>query len=210
VTPVTSVTSTSPTQPPSSGARIAGGVAGIGAAVASAFVSFGVSLVAVLAVLIGWLIARRRGRPFTRGASWLVGVSAVGAVILIVFGALATQLPANMYGEMRRMLDSAQAAPPPPPPEWLRKITPPNAQQQTPITNSLIKSRAFTIWTGVMGVTFTVALLAAYAGTLGWSASLLLLYGATGQWLPRKLGSESTGVIPARGAGMTPVDSDPN
>jgi hypothetical protein len=171
--------------PPPTGPRIAAGLAGVAAAVASVLLSFGVSLIAVAAVLIGWLVARRRARPFTRRVSWLVGVSAVGLAMLIVFGAFAMQLPSDTFRELGRSLDSAQAAPPPPPPEWLRKITPPSTQKQSPIASSLVKSRAFTIWTGVMGVTFTIALLAAYAGTLGWGASLLLLYGATGTWLPR-------------------------
>ena len=150
----------------------------------SALVSFGVSLVAITAVCIGWLIARKRGRPFTRGVSWLVGVGAIAALILSVLAAYATRLPSTMYRDFGRSLDSAQAAPPPAMPEWLRRVTPPNAQQQTPLTNAVIKSRAFTIWTGVMGVSLVVGLIATYAGTLGWGASLLLLYAATGRWLP--------------------------
>ena len=167
------------------GPRIVAGIAGAALAVGSAFVSFGVSFVAIAVVCIGWLIARKRGQPFTRGVSWLVGVGAVAALILIVFGAYATKLPSTVYRDVGRTLDSAQAAPPPAVPEWLRRVTPPNAQQQTAVTNALIKSRAFTIWTGVMGVSLVVGLVAAYAGTLGWGASLLLLYAATGRWLPR-------------------------
>lgn len=182
---------TDPSQTPTAtldspaGPRIVAGIGGAAAAVGSALVSFGVSLVAVTAVCIGWLIARKRGRPFTRGVSWLVGVGAIAALILIVVGAYATQLPSTVYRDVGRSLDSAQAAPPPAMPEWLRRVTPPNAQQQTPLTNAVIKSRAFTIWTGVMGVSLVVGLIAAYAGTLGWGASLLLLYAATGRWLPR-------------------------
>ena len=160
-------------------------VGGVVAAVAGAFISFGASLVAVVAVVVGWVVARRRGRAFTRGVSWLVGVGAVAVAVLVVVAAVASQMPGSSFRDFTRAVDSAQAAPPPAPPEWLRKITPPNAQQQTPLTNSIIKSRAFTIWTGVMGVSFTVALAAAYAGTLGWGASLLLLYGMAGSWLPR-------------------------
>ena len=167
------------------GPRIVAGIAGAALAVGSAFVSFGVSFVAITVVCIGWLIARKRGRPFTRGVSWLVGVGAVAALVLIVVGAYATQLPSTVYRDVGRTLDSAQAAPPPAVPEWLRRVTPPNAQQQTAVTNALIKSRAFTIWTGVMGVSLVVGLVAIYAGTLGWGASLLLLYAATGRWLPR-------------------------
>lgn len=175
------------------GARIAAAAGGVVLAVASAFVSFGGSLIAILAVVIGWLAARRRGRPFTRGRSWLVGVGAVGAVVLVAMGAYAAQLPRNSYSAFRRALDSTQtAAPAPAPPEWLRRITPPGAQQQAPLTDALVKSHAFTIWAVVMGVGFTVALVAAYAGTLGWAASMLILYGATGRWLPRATPSGAT------------------
>ena len=167
--------------------RIAAGIAGAAAAVASAFVSFGVSLIAIIVVCVGWIIARKRGRPFTRGVSWLVGVGGVAALILVVVGAYATQFPSTVYRDAGRTLNSAQAAPPPAMPEWLRRVTPPTAQQQTPLTNALIKSRAFTIWTGVMAVSLIVGLIAAYAGTLGWGASLLLLYAVTGRWLPRAM-----------------------
>ena len=160
-------------------------IGGVVAAVAGAFISFGASLVAVLAVVVGWVLARRRGRPFTRGVSWLVGVGSVAVAVLVVVVAVASQMPGSSFRDFTRAVDSAQAAAPPAPPEWLRKITPPNAPQQTPLTNSIIKSRAFTIWTGVMGVSFTVALAAAYADTLGWGASLLLVYGMSGSWLPR-------------------------
>ncbi|HUQ81163.1 MAG TPA: hypothetical protein VM076_08500 [Gemmatimonadaceae bacterium] len=160
-------------------------IGGVVAAVAGAFISFGASLVAVLAVVVGWFVARRRGQPLTRGVSWLVAAGSVAVALLMVVAVVASQMPRGSFRNFSRALDSAQTAPPPTPPEWLKKITPPNAQQQTPITNSIIRSRAFTIWTGVMGVSFAVALAAAYAGTLGWGAGLLLLYGMSGSWLPR-------------------------
>lgn len=178
---------------PAPAARRAGAaIAGVAVAIGSAFMSFGGSLIAVLAIGIAWLIARRRGRPFTRGVSWLVGVGAVGAALLVAFGTVATRLPASAFSDFRRAMDSTRAAPPPPPPEWLRRITPPNAQQQAPLTNAFVKSRAFTVWAAAMGVTFVVGLLAAYAGSLGWGASILLLYAATGRWLPKAAPSGST------------------
>lgn len=179
------------------GPRVTAAVAGVAAAVATAFISYGASLVAVVAVCIAWNIARRRGKPFTRGVSWLFGVGSVALGLVIVLGTFATQVPKESFSSFGKALDSVQTAPPPQPPEWLKKITPPNAQQPTPITNSLIRSRAFTIWTGVMGVSFAIALASAYAGTLGWGASILLLYGATGTWLPR--------ARPATGASPQPA-----
>jgi hypothetical protein len=177
------------------GSRVTAAVAGVAAAVATAFISYGASLVAVVAVCTAWLIARRRGKPFTRGISWLFGVGSVALGLVIVLGAFATQVPKASFSAFGKALDSVQASPPPQPPEWLKKITPPNAQQPAPITNSLIRSRAFTIWTGVMGVSFTIALASAYAGTLGWGASMLLLYGATGAWLPRAKPGTAAGPV---------------
>lgn len=161
-------------------------VAGIALAVASVFISFGASIVAMVAIWITWGIARRRGRPLTRGVAWVVGAGSVGAVVLSVFAVfVATQVPRSQLTNLKRSMDSAATAPQKPPPEWLRKITPPNAQQQSPLVNSVVRSSAFTIWTMVMGLTFFAGLLGAYAGTLGWLASMLLAYGATGSWFAR-------------------------
>jgi len=161
-------------------------IAGIALAVASVFISFGASIVAMVAIWIAWVVARRRGRPLTRGVSWIVGVAAVGAALLSLFAVfLATQVPRRDLTNFKQAMDSAAAAPQKPLPEWLRKVTPPNAQQQSPLMESVVRSSAFTIWTMVMGVTFFAGLLGAYAGTLGWMASMLFVYGATGAWFAR-------------------------
>jgi hypothetical protein len=161
-------------------------VAAVVLAVASVFISFGASIVAMLAIWIAWAVARRRGQSLTRGVAWVVGVGSVGAVLLSVFAVfVATQVPRSQLTNLKRAVDSAAAAPQKPPPEWLRKITPPNARQQSPITDSVVRSSAFTIWTMVMGVTFFAGIFGAYAGTLGWLVIMLLAYGATGSWLAR-------------------------
>ena len=161
-------------------------IAAVALAVASVFISFGASIVAMVAIWIAWAVARRRGQSLTRGVAWVVGAGAVGAVLLGVFAIfLATQVPRSDLANFKRAMDSTAAAPQKPPPEWLRKITPPNAQQPSPIMDSVVKSSAFTIWTLVMGVLFFVGLLGAYAGTLGWVASMLMAYGVTGAWFAR-------------------------
>jgi hypothetical protein len=165
-------------------ARLAG-LAGIVFAIASVFITFGVSLVAMLAIGIAWAVARRRKRPLTRGVSWLVGSGTIGVITLMVAAIAMTRIPKSAFTELGRSIDSTAAAPPPPMPEWVRRVTPPAAQQQSPFTDSLVRSRAFTIWTMAMGGVMLVGLLAAYAGTLGWVAAMLGIYGATGNWLPR-------------------------
>jgi hypothetical protein len=158
-------------------------IAGICLAVASVPITFGASIVAMVAIWIAWAVARRRKQPLTRGVSWLWGAGAVGTLVIAVAAFGVTQMPKGAFREMKRAMDSASAGPQPPPPEWLRKITPPSAQRQSALTESMIRSSAFTTWTLVIGAGLLVALVSAYAGTLGWMSSMLLVYAATGAWL---------------------------
>lgn len=160
-------------------------LAGIVFAIGSVFITFGGSLVAMLAIGVAWAIARRRGRPLTRGAGWLVGALTVGTLILAGAAVAMTRVPQATFADFGRAMDSTATAPPPAPPEWLRKITPPNAQRPSPTAEAFVRSRAFTIWTAVMGLVLAAGLLAAYAGSLGWMAAMLVCYGITGDWLPR-------------------------
>jgi len=160
-------------------------LAGIVVAIGSVFITFGGSLVAMLAIGIAWMIARRKGRPLTRGASWLVGALTVGTLILAGAAVAMTRVPKATFADFGRAMDSTAKAPPPASPEWLRRITPPNAQRPSPVAESFVRSRAFTIWTAVMGLVLGAGLLAAYAGSLGWVASMLIAYGISGDWLPR-------------------------
>jgi hypothetical protein len=114
-----------------------------------------------------------------------VGVGTLGILVLVAFGVGLTRTPKGTFANLNHAMDSTAKAPAPPPPAWLRRITPPNAQQSSPIADSLVRSRAFTLWTIVMGIVLVAALVAAYAGSLGWIAAMLVLYGVTGDWLPR-------------------------
>lgn len=160
-------------------------LAGIVFAIGSVFITFGGSLVATLAIGIAWAIARRKGRPLTRGAGWLVGSATVGTLILAGAAVAMTRVPKATFADFSRAMDSTAKAPPPPPPEWLRRITPPNAQRPSPVADAFVRSHAFTIWTAVMGIVLGAGLLAAYAGSLGWVAAMLICYGMTGDWLAR-------------------------
>lgn len=173
-------------------------VGGIALAVGSVFVTFGASIVAMLAIWVASVVGKRRQRPLTRGVGWVIGVGSVGVVALGVFVLLvATQVPPSEISKVRQAMDSAAAAPQRPLPEWLRKITPPNAQRPSPVVDSVVRSRAFTVWTMVMGFVFFAAVIGAYAGSLGWVASMLLTYGATGAWLPRSVPDPSLSSAPA-------------
>ena len=173
-------------------------IGGIALAVGSVFVTFGTSLVAMIGVWVAAVIGKRRHSPLTRGVSWIVAVGSVGVVALGAFIlVIGTQVPRSELAKIKQAVDSASAAPQKPPPEWLRKITPPNAQRPSPMVDSVIKSSAFSIWTMVIGFTFLGAMVGLYAGTLGWIASMLLAYGATGDWFPRGVTDPSLLTAPA-------------
>jgi hypothetical protein len=134
---------------------------------------------------VGYVVLKRRGRRLTRGLSWVIAVGSVIAVGLVVFAVVALQAEAGAFKDVQRAMDSASAKPPPPPPEWLKKITPPNVQRQNELTEKMIRSKAFTMWTMVVGGVFGVSFLATIAGSMGWVGGFLLLHAATGKWLPR-------------------------
>jgi hypothetical protein len=166
-------------------ARVAAAICGIVAAIATTIVTFGGAIIAMIAIAIAFAVARRKGQPLTRGISWLVGVGSVGVVALIAVAVLTTQMPKGTFAAARKSMDSLSTAPQPPPPEWLRRITPPTSTQPPAFQQRLMRSGAFTAWVGVMMVVFLTSIVAAYAGTLGWLATLLMLFAATGRWLPR-------------------------
>ena len=169
----------------SKGARAGTAIAGILVTAVAALFSFGTAAMAVIGMSIGYVVMKRRGRRLTRGLSWVVAVGSVAAVALVVFAIFALQAEAGTFKNVKSAMDSAAAKPPPPPPEWLKKITPPNVQRQNEMTDKMIRSKAFTAWTMVVGGVFGVSFLATIAGSMGWVGGFLLLHAATGSWLPR-------------------------
>ena len=169
----------------STGARVGTALAGILTTAVAALFSFGAAAIAVIGMGIGYVVMKRRGRRLTRGLSWVVAVGSVAAVALVVFAVFALRAEAGTLTTVKRAMDSAAAKPPPPPPEWFRRITPPNVQRQNELTDKLVRSKAFTAWTMVIGGVFGVGFLATIAGSMGWVGGFLLLHSATGSWLPR-------------------------
>ena len=169
----------------STGARVGTAAAGILTTVVASVFSLGGAAIAVVGMGVGYVVMKQRGRRLTRGLSWVVAVGSVAVVALAVFAVFALQAEAGTFKDVRRAMDSAQAKPPPPTPEWLKRITPPNVQRQNELTEKMVRSKAFTMWTMVVGGVFGVSFLAGVAGSMGWVGGFLLLHAATGKWLPR-------------------------
>ena len=169
----------------STGARVGTAIAGVVTTAVAALFSLGAAAIAVVGMCIGYVVMKRKGRRLTRGLSWVVAVGSVAAVALVLFALFALQAEAGTFNGVKQAMDSAAAKPPPPPPEWLKKITPPNVQRQNELTDKMMRSKAFTVWTMVVGGVFGVGFLATIAGSMGWVGGFLLLHSATGTWLPR-------------------------
>ena len=134
---------------------------------------------------IGYVVMKRRGRRLTRGLSWVVAVGSVAVVVFAVFAVFALQAEAGTFRGVKQAMDSASTKPPPPPPEWLKRIMPPNVQRQNELADKMLRSKAFTVWTMVVGGIFGASFLATIAGSMGWVGGFLLLHAATGSWIPR-------------------------
>jgi len=169
----------------STGARVGTAVAGVLTTAVAAVFSLGAAAIAVIGMSVVYIVMKRKGRRLTRGLSWVVAVGSVAVIALVVVAVFALQAEAGTFKGVKSAMDSAAAKPPPPPPEWLKKITPPNVQRQNEMTDKMMRSKAFTMWSLVVGGVFGVSVLATIAGSMGWVGGFLLLHAATGSWLPR-------------------------
>lgn len=182
----------SPAPPPRAGKGVralalAGGLAALALVTVG---TLGFALLALLGMAVAWAVARGRGRPLTRGASWWgasLGV-ALGFAATMAF-ALAKTPPGTMTQIQQRNDSLRAASPPPEPPAWLRRIDPmagKMAQDRDSTAERLARSPILLVWAGAMSTVLASSILGALVGSLGWGAALLFLFGATGRWLPRR------------------------
>ena len=163
--------------------------AGIVLLVLAVRATIGTALFAPLGIIALRWWSRRSGAPLSFGRSWIAATGATGVGILLAIGAIVAVLPADALARARAAQEAeskrqAEAGPP----EWLSKISPEGAKAATrsdPTTERIMNSRPFTLYFGLIGGAIACAIAAAIAGTLGWGASLLLAFAATGRWPER-------------------------
>ncbi len=165
------------------GRRIVAGVAGVAALLLAALFTFGGALVAAIGIGVGSAIARERGRRLTRASSWVAAVTAVGIVLIGFFGFEAARMDAGAVRQFRQTMDSSEAHRPPPP-AWLERIAPGTAARASVRSpaNPTVEA-AFGVWAMVVGTVFGAGIVACFAGTVGWLATLPLAYALTGSWI---------------------------
>ena len=147
--------------------------------------TLGTVLVAPLGVLAARAVARRRQRPFTRVTAWVGALLISFIAVPVVFAGIFAMAPPGTVAAVRAAMDSAQAEQKPAEvPEWLRKMNPPAAEQQSAIAEKMLESTPFMMFSLIFGAVAMTALFGTIAGSIGWAASMLFGYAITGHWLP--------------------------
>lgn len=153
--------------------RVVSGVAAVLLLLISAPFTFGISLAAPFGVFAGRHLAKRRGRRFTKLASWLSAAAAASIVLLLGLVLVFALMPDNFWQEVHEAALKAQAQETSRGPAWMKP---------DPVTEKIVTSQAFTTFFGIVGAVIACALFGVIAGTPGWLATLMLGYAIRGRW----------------------------
>ena len=168
--------------------RVLIGLGGLLLLAVGAVITVGGELIGIAAIGIAWLWMRRRGRSLTRARAWLVSVGATAVPVVVVFVAGLMLAPTPTPEQRKQELAAAQARSRDSMPEFLKKMIPPQQQQRTSaatdsITQRLLQSRGVVVWMEAMAAVIASGMLALFAGTIGWAATMLLYRAITDDWM---------------------------
>jgi hypothetical protein len=162
--------------------RVAALFGGLAILIGITIVSVGVAVCAPIGVWIAARFQRSRGRRFDAWGSWLSAVGAVTIALALIAAVVGTQLPPGTLDRVRHTADSAAAqAPRRPPPAWLDRIVPGGSARYMASTPAAAPPPA-----GVMmlfGLIIMIGVFGSIIGSIGWVASMLLVFSASGRWL---------------------------
>jgi hypothetical protein len=161
--------------------RIAAFVAGLAILIGAAIVSIGAALCAPIGVWLFTRFQRSRGRRFDAFGSWMSAAGAVAIGLILVACVIATQVPPGTMSRIRQASDSASAqAAKQPPPAWLDRFVPGGAARYSASKQSAAYTNAATM---IFGFAILACVLGSIIGSLGWIASMLLMFSTSGRWL---------------------------
>ena len=168
------------------GKRILIGIGGVVLLALGAVITLGAELVGCAAIVVAWFVMRRRKRRLTRVKAWLVSVVATAIPLIVIFAASVIAAPKVPEDQQRKNIAAARARTRDSMPEWLKKLTP--AQQQTSpaadsIAQKLLENKGFMVWIVAMGALLGSAMVALFAGTIGWGATMILFRAVTDEWM---------------------------
>lgn len=144
--------------------------------------SIGLALVAPAGMWAAYAVLRERGRSYTRRAGW---VGAVLACSLVTAGFIAFTLmraPAGFFDSVRREADLRRERQPSAIEQALRRASTATPQQAMVEKKSrqLVRSTPFLWWMTIMTVGVGSVVLGTFAGSAGWGATTLILFGIRG------------------------------
>jgi hypothetical protein len=140
----------------------------------SALFTLGTSLAAPFGVMAAASWARRRERPLTRIRSWLGAVTASSLAIICAFALAAARAPEGAFQQIQDAAARSEQAPTAQPPAWIARVFPQATRPPDPVTEGIVRSRAFTVYFGLMGAGIAVAILGTMVGSVGWAGTMLL------------------------------------
>jgi hypothetical protein len=147
-------------------------------------ISVGFALAAPLGMWYAAVLARRRGRTFTRGATWVSAVAGVLVAIVLGLGALTVHDP-GMWRPIFSVADSTTSAPAAstPPPAFLERLAPESVRQATSTARpSTMLVQVILAWS----LGFALVLGSAIYGTVGWTVGMLVGFAVRGRWPGRR------------------------
>ena len=155
--------------------RLLLGVAGALILALAGLFTLGTALAAPLGILAARWWTRSRGRVLTPFRSWLAAAVACGIAIGAAYTVAIVRSPDTTLQHFRETAARREAAPMPPPPTWVSRFFPQATTRPDPVTERIVKSRAFTLYFGIMGAVLAVAIFGALVGSLGWAGTVLLI-----------------------------------
>jgi len=166
--------------PPRIALRVVSGIGGTLVLFVAAVLTLGTALAAPVGMLLVRRWAVRRNRYVTRVASWFGAALASSVAVALVCVVLISLLPRGTFREIRKTTVESQAHPVVTLPRWYTRAFPQAAASDS-LTHQLVRSPAFVIVSGTLGLVIASAFCGTIAGTMGWVASMLLSYAVSGR-----------------------------
>jgi hypothetical protein len=184
-------TSAAPPAPPAGWtlSRVLAFIAGALVLALILYLSRGMALVGLLAMLVLVRVQSGRGRRASRAGAWVSSCVACAAGIIVFMAYGVSKLPPGM---MDQVMDSVRAqqqrTPPPTLPPALERLQPHDsasrAAQRAAQVQALqmVGSPAFMRYVMVIGMSLGAAMMGAILGTAAWAGAFLLARGYSGAW----------------------------
>ena len=160
--------------------RVLAGIGGVIVLLIAGLTSFGMAIIAPLAIGIAAYKKRRRGEQLSLFGSWLVGAGVTAMVTTIALGLAFTFVPELNWDRLQQQAleaprDTSEFE------RMMHEMTPPSSPQADSVSKRILESPTFWRSWGVFTVAFTGILWGLLFGTIAWGGTALVSYAFTGK-----------------------------